>query len=229
MSIEIGDKSLKESFLEELTKESSDPVLDIAEIGLDNIFDNKIIDEVPVLKTIAATCKIGLNIRDRYFARKLISFINNFRADRLSNEDYNEFKTSMEDKKYRDKVTETIIVKIDALDSINKTIILSKLFNAFLNKRINWEEFLEFSNVANYLVKEDYETLELLNQDPNNHICFSIHERKDLIGSAYKLVQYSLASYEVIMMMFCGSSPGTILHKISASGIKFCNSLNVER
>ena len=37
------DKSLKESFSRELIKESSDPILDIAEIGLDNIFDSKII------------------------------------------------------------------------------------------------------------------------------------------------------------------------------------------
>ena len=82
--------------------------------------------------------------------------------------------------------------------------------------------------MANYLVEEDYETLELLSQDTNNHICFSIYGRKDLIGSAYKLVQYSLASYEVSVMMFCGSSPATIQHKITANGIKFYNSLNVE-
>ncbi|SHJ12957.1 hypothetical protein [Clostridium magnum] len=222
----MGELSLTESFSKELIKESQDPVLDIAEIGLDSIFDSKLIDEVPVLKSIAAVCKIGLNIRDRYFANKILSFINEFKKNKLDEKKYNEFKTKMENQDYKSKVTETIIVRLDALDDINKTIIIAKLVSAFINKKISWEEFLEFSNVGNYLVKEDYETLKLFNKDSANLINFDTHERKDLKGSAYKLVQYSLVTYEISTMLFFGSSPASVTHKITEKGIKFWDSLN---
>lgn len=221
----MGEESLKDSFSKELIKESQDPVTDITEIGIDSIFDNKIIDEVPVLKSIAAVCKIGLNIRDRYFAKKLITFIDEFRKGQLDEDKYNKFKEDMKDEKYKNRITETLIIKIDNLDDINKIFILSKLFNSFINKKISWEEFLEFSNAANYLVKEDYETLRLLNQDVAKPINFSAHG-ENLKGSAYKLVQYSLATYRINVMPLGSVSNVTIFHKVTERGIKFNNSLN---
>lgn len=213
---------LNENLAVELVTKSSDIITDIAEMELDKILDDGIVKEIPVVKTIAAVCKIGLNIKDRYFAKKLIFFINDFRTGQLDIEKYNEFKTKMEDANFKKRVTENIIICLDRLDSTSKVKMISNLFISYINRKITWDEFILFSNIVNYLMYEDYETLKLLYDEPSgNHICFSIHERKDLKGSAYKLVQFSLVDYEIVTGNFFGAVPATILHKINPKGISF--------
>ena len=71
-------EKFNEKLLSELTSTSKDIVIDYAEIGIDSIFADEIIKEIPILKTIAAVCNVGIAISERYFAKKVAVFIKQF-------------------------------------------------------------------------------------------------------------------------------------------------------
>lgn len=218
-------KAIQDGLSKELISNSSDILIDISEIGLDNILDEGLINDIPLLKTVASVCKIGLNIRERHFAKKLISFINNYRNGEIDTEEYNTFLAKMENCKFKNNVTETIIICLDKLDNVSKTKILSQLFISFINGRLIWEQFVRFSNVINYLETDDYETLQILYENNNKAICFSNHEKRHLEGPANKLVQLSLINFNIVTETICGSSPSKMFYKINNMGVLFFESV----
>ena len=52
-------------------------VVDYAEIGLDKVLDNDIIQDIPILKSLVALAKISLNIRDKLYVKKVYNFLIN--------------------------------------------------------------------------------------------------------------------------------------------------------
>jgi hypothetical protein len=214
-------KKFENDLSKELVSNSGDLLVDLADIGINNVLDDGIINEIPILKTIASVCKIGLNIRDRFFAKKIVYFIASFSAGQKDADKYNKFISEMNNDKFRSKVTEQIIITVDRLDTALKAQIISNFLISLINEKITWDDFMQFSNIVNYLTEVDYEALQLLYKEQNNHVCFKIYEKNYLEGAAYKLVQFNLVTYEVVSGMVFGTMPATILHKISSSGIKF--------
>ena len=68
---------------EELVETSMDLTIDYAELTLDTIFDGAILEEIPIIKTIVSTYKIGTSIRERHFAKKLAIFLKEFHANEI--------------------------------------------------------------------------------------------------------------------------------------------------
>lgn len=212
---------LQNNLGKELITNTQGIICDIAEIGLDSIFDDGVLKEVPILKTIAAVCKVGLNIRDRHFSKKLINFINEYHKMHIDSERLFHFKEKMRDKKYRDKVTEKLIVIIDRLDEVNKSKILAILFNSFIEQKITWDEFCMFSKYIDLLKSDDYATLKFLVTDVVNGFCISTTDKKHLEGSANKLIYFGFVKKVALHSMTFGTMPTTEIHSITEDGIKF--------
>ncbi|MCC9166539.1 hypothetical protein [Pontibacter harenae] len=121
-------------------------------IGLGNmdfieIFDSGIFDSVPYLGEIITTYKGFMNLRDKIFTKKFIKFLQAFESQDIDETKREEFRNKIQDdKKYRIKVTETLIEYIDDFKNENKIIIYSNLFSAYINGSFNWEYFLQLSD-----------------------------------------------------------------------------------
>ncbi|MFW2487573.1 hypothetical protein ACN077_03240 [Clostridium chromiireducens] len=213
-------KELQNSFAKELISTSYDTSIDIMEVGLDEIFTDGILRELPVIKTINTAFKVGLSINDRYFAKKLIKFITELKNEQIDDDKLLEFRARMEEEPFKDKTTERLIIILDKLDEINMTLYISKLFKGFIGKKITWDDFCNFSKYINLMVTEDFELLEFLGTKGNSGENISDSEMKQLEGNANKLMNFNFLKVDFIVTTSVGSSPVTLIHSLTADGFK---------
>lgn len=154
--------NVSEELALELYKSSSDIAIDYAELALDGVFSNDLVSELPVLKTIASMCKIGLAIRDRQFAKKLMTFLKEYHSGKVCEGKKQEFLTRMNETKYREKVTDTIMIYIDRYTEYNKATIFAKLLIAHINGKYDWTKLVNFANCLDLLFVDDIEVVKML-------------------------------------------------------------------
>jgi hypothetical protein len=155
----------------EIIESDLDPFLDYAEIPLDEFTGDYVLKEIPIVKTLLAITKTGIKIKEMFFIKKFIVFLQKFRSGDLETENLKEFKNNLEkDEKYRNKVLEQILILIDKLDSVNKSKILAELFRSYIEKRFDWERFIAMTKCLDDLQEITYPLLKTLSQTENFHI-----------------------------------------------------------
>lgn len=156
----MDEQSLAKSFGNSLTEEVSGLVGEYAELGLDALVEDGLFKDVPVISTITAVYRIGKSIRERHHIAKLISFLNEINkgiADEEKREQYREKFTSNE--KFRNQELEYIMILTDRYISFDKPRMLAKLYLAYLDGRIIWEEFTMYAEVIDRFLLLDCRTL----------------------------------------------------------------------
>jgi hypothetical protein len=119
---------------------------DLTEIAIDTIFTDGILKEIPIVKSIVAISKAGLAIKDMHFAKKILTFFQEFHKGNISQEKRDEFLNKLiTDTPYRQDVMEQIIIYNDRFLITAKSKILANLLLAHVNGNIDWETFSETS------------------------------------------------------------------------------------
>ena len=54
------------------------------EIGIDEVLENNVLQEIPVMNTISTAYKVGLNIRERNLAKQTLAFLRGFNNGSIS-------------------------------------------------------------------------------------------------------------------------------------------------
>lgn len=222
--MKIGD--LQNDFAKELVNTSKDTVNDYIEIGLDLITDDETLKEIPIVKTLMTFLNVGINIKDRYFANKLLKFIFELKNEQINEDKLLEFKRKMEEESFKVKTTERLMIILDKLDEINMTIYISKLFKGFIEKKITWIEFCNFSKYINLMVTEDFELLKFLGTKGADGEDISNSEKKKLEGNANKLMNFNFLKMRLIVTTSVGTSPVTSIHSLTDEGVKLLSCLN---
>lgn len=143
-----------------IKEETSDILCNIAEISLDAVMNDGILKEVPILSTAVSLIKIGNNINERHYIKKLASFVlalNNGIVDESMRDYYK--KKITDDPKKRNEELEHILILIDRYLDANKPILLAKLYLAYLDEKIIWNDFTKYAEVVDRFLPGDCETL----------------------------------------------------------------------
>lgn len=139
------DNNLLDNISNEIVSTSIDLATDYAELSIDEII-GEAFAEVPIIKTLLAIGKIGINIKEKRFIKKLLVFLKEFHSGNVDPNELEKFKQKFNsDNKYRDKVTEHIVVFVDSFLQIEKSKIFAKLFHGYINSNYNWEYFSDLS------------------------------------------------------------------------------------
>ena len=137
----------------EIISTSIDLSVDYAELSLDSFLETGILKEIPFVKSIYSIYKLGVGIKEFHFTKKFMTFLREFHSQTIADEKLNEFKQKFrDDRKYREKITETLIIYNDAFLQVEKSRILAKLFSAYIEGKFDWDHFNHLSvclNVAN--------------------------------------------------------------------------------
>ena len=154
------EKSLSVAFGNSLSEEAVVCVSGLAEVGLDTILEDGILKEVPILSTAISIYKIGSSIAERHHLKKLVVFldaINNGIVDESKRMEYQQ--KFEENKKFRNKELEYILVLIERYISYDKPQMLAKLFLAYLDNKITWMEFAKYAEIIDRLFQGDVQYL----------------------------------------------------------------------
>ena len=152
---------LTENFEKSLFNNSKETLSDYLEVGIDSFINDGVLRDIPIVKTIVTVLKVGKNIHDRNLLKQTLTFINEFNKNNISEEQLNNYKEKIENnsKKCEEELGRVLLLLNNFIDK-EKSIMLSKLFKAYVKQLINWNEFCEYSEIINRLFIQDFSFLQ---------------------------------------------------------------------
>ncbi len=151
-----GDKKLEGKLVESLAvKDVGDLVSDYAELGLDSILDEGLVKDIPILRTCVSIAKVGLNMRDRLYIKKIANFIKQV-GDTTQEEREAFIKEHCQNTK---RFEETVLLILEQVDNINKSTLIGKIFKACILGMINYQDALSLSSSVNKALWQDIENM----------------------------------------------------------------------
>lgn len=163
-------------FNDSLVIDSSDIVGDYLELGIDSILENDSLKEIPIIKTFISVRKITKSIRERNLIKNLAIFINELNSGKINKEKLSRHREELRKnpKKAEKELGRILIILEQTIDNI-KSSILGRLYKSYINQEIDWDIFIEFSEITNRLFMFDINILKVMwSQAYNTYI-----EQKD--------------------------------------------------
>ena len=156
----MEENSLAIAFSDTLSADVVECVSEFAEIGLDAIMEEGVLKEIPFVSTAISVYKIGKSIKERHNIQKLASFLDEINRGIVTEEKREEYQQKFRrNEKFRNQEMEYIIVLIDRYISLDKPRMLAKLYLAYLDGVIIWEELLMYAEVIDRFLLLDARTL----------------------------------------------------------------------
>lgn len=136
---------LSKSFIDVMESDLSKITMDLSEVALDQVFNEDLWKDIPVINTLASLLKIGFNIKDRIFFKKLLLFFGALQTIPFEKRVHFIGKFSSEKK---NELGEKLILVIEQLDDIEKPIIIANLFKAYIYEKFDNQMFFRLSSVV---------------------------------------------------------------------------------
>lgn len=153
-------ENLAKDFEKSLFNDSIDIIWDYMEINIDSLIEEGILKDVPIVKSIVSVLKIGKNIYDRNLLKQTLIFIKEFNRGNVSSENLQAYKYKIEnDPKKCEEELGRILVLLNNYVDTEKSVMLARLYRAYINKIINWDEFCEYSEIINRIFIQDLKIL----------------------------------------------------------------------
>lgn len=183
------ENGIVEVTAESIISYNLESIIDFTEIGLDNLLDDSVLKEIPIVKTAVSIAKTGFAIREKHMLKKTLIFINQLNTNGLNDEIYEEYKEKL---KSKDKILyrelENALIIIDRFIDANKSKILANLFYNCIHKKITWDDFQELSIIVDNIFISDlsemrniYDKRELTMNDIINQISFNRLKTQNLV------------------------------------------------
>ena len=133
------EETLKDSNLQNVA-------IGLTETFADSILEDGLLKDIPIVGTIVGLGKTSIKITDFLFLKKVISFL--AELETISIEDRKKMISKIDSsKKFRVKVGEKLLYIIDKCDDHENAQYISKLFAGYINREIDYPDFLRASKV----------------------------------------------------------------------------------
>lgn len=163
----IKQEAIEGKLVESLeVKRLGELAADCAKLGLDSILDDGIVKDIPILRTAVSIAKIGFNIRDRIYIKKIASFLS-----QIGNTTQEQREAFIE--KYcgdTKRFEEAILLILEQADSMEKSCLIGKVFKTCILNKFSYEYALKLSTMVNKAFWGDLKQLiEIENLQINEH------------------------------------------------------------
>ena len=218
---------MKQENLKENIQESFDITLidsnlesiaeNITELSIDCLLKDGTLKDIPIVGMISGLIKFGVNIHDKLFLKKIVSFLKELKDvpadDRKRMIDEIDSSDS-----YRIKVGEKLLYIIDNCNDYENSELVAHAFKFFLQRKINYNDFLKCSSVIEKITKYDFDWF-LSNEDG-----VSIEDVPgSLIGTGLLGMQYEAGEISVSENSHNFLDPGSKYGAhVEGAGIKVC-------
>jgi hypothetical protein len=131
-----------------------DAAIDWSEAGLDALLKNELLKQVPIVKLFLGAIQTGVNVHDKLFLKKVVSFLQNIddigpaERDKMINE-------IDQSKKHRLKVGEKLLYILDTCNDHESSERIAILFKAFLKRKITYDQYLEAASIVARLSQKE--------------------------------------------------------------------------
>ncbi len=103
--------NFSDDFENEIFNKSLDLSTDYAEVSLDLIFEDGLLKELPIVKTLFTFYNITSSIIAQHNVKKILVFLQEFHSHRIEDDKIKKFKKQFnKDLNYRNEVLETVLI-----------------------------------------------------------------------------------------------------------------------
>lgn len=161
-------ESLSENLAMTVAKSNLELPAEIVEFTIDQIIDEGILKDIPVVGWIAKGLSVSRSISDRILFHKILRFL--IALDENSEGSREEFcKKINDDPDFKKRVGEHLLILLNKIDAIDKASFLAKCFNYFLTGVIDHDYFIDLSSVIERSTIADLKSLCV---PPNKRVVF---------------------------------------------------------
>lgn len=182
---ESFDQSLIDDNLKNITT-------DFTEVAIDKLLDNNLIKDIPIISTFFNIISLGVNIHDKLFLKKILSFLYGIKDINLDDRK-RIIKEIDESKKYRIKVGEKLLYIIDNCNDFESSEKIAEVFKYFIEQKITYNEFLKVANILEGLSSADFNWF--IKERKNYY--FDLSDVGDLISSGLFELYYDQIDVQV--------------------------------
>lgn len=154
--------SLAKDLGKSLAKNSIPVSVEFLENGIDELISNNVLRDVPILNSIGAVIRSGKDLYERNLLKQTSAFLLEFNSGTIDEEKLQKYKEKLENDKEKTSELERVLLILNNNIDVEKSKYLAKLFTAYINEKITWDEFCEFSDMTNRLFIEDFRLLKAL-------------------------------------------------------------------
>lgn len=148
------------SFKKSLFSNTVDPIMDLGEIFLDTVFEDGILKEIPVIKSIIALVKTGTALRERQMAKNTYAFIKGLRERTISQEKIDAHRKRLEDPKCASRELGFVLLMLEREIHAEKARISGRSYAAVVDGEITWDQYQELVEALDRMFMKDFTILE---------------------------------------------------------------------
>ncbi len=148
------------SFRDSVLSPISDPTIDLLEAGIDSVLETGALKAIPIVGTISAFCKVGINLHERNLLKQTFEFIKGFNDGSLNKETIEAHRLELESdpKKQEKELSRVIIILGKQVDELQSQV-LGSFYSSFVRGSISWDKFCELSEANARMFSSDYPIL----------------------------------------------------------------------
>jgi len=152
----MSKSDLSTSLIETLkNSDLQSAVAAVADALTDTFAEEGLAKDLPVIGTIVSLTRFGRSVQDRLFAKKLLRFLSELKSVPPRQRDQMISKIDQSGK-FRVEVGEKLLCIVDACEDHAAASIVGQLFLAFLQEKLNYDEFLRASRACRMVGTEDF-------------------------------------------------------------------------
>lgn len=157
----MDEQSLSLSFSNSLTEDVAGIASEYAELGLDALAEDGLFKDIPIISTFMSVYRIGNSIWEKHHIAKLIAFLNEINNAIVDEEERVKYREKFSgNEKFRNRELEYIIILIDRYIAFEKPRMLAKLYLAYLNDKLTWNELTMYAEIIDRFLPGDWNLLD---------------------------------------------------------------------
>ena len=151
---------LTEEFAKSLIVSTEDGIKDFLELGIDSFIEDGVLRDIPIVNSIVSGLKFAKNIYDRNLLRRTLEFINELNNGTLNKERLIAYSsTIVNNSKKCEEELGRVLIYLNSFVDKEKSIMLAKVYKAYITQKINWDEFCEFAEIISKIFIQDIQIL----------------------------------------------------------------------
>lgn len=188
------------SFEESLFSPVWDTSIDYIELGIDTLFKDGLLKDIPIVGSIIGAGKFVYNIADRNAIKQLVVFINEFNKRTIDPKKLEEHRLKLRsNSRDLEKELGRVMIILNRNIDAYKSVIEARFYSACIESEISWETFCELCDITERMFLSDINTLQLAYQNNGVTLEMRISYRQDRLisigllkeGPASRIVNFS--------------------------------------
>lgn len=130
--------------------------LDIGEVGIDSLLDDGIFKDIPIVNLVMGIGKTAQNIHERNLLQQTLNFIKSFNEKTIDEKKLKKYKEKIDkSSKIAEKELGRVLIILNNNVEVKKSQLLGKVFRAYVDENIDWNQFCDLSEAISRLFISD--------------------------------------------------------------------------